>query len=138
MALSFWSTITLFTELMVTASIYFIVWKAYRTGKFLRIFAFVILGYELFFNVSYMLSREVAGETSVVYKPYETGLAIFHGIFSLVMFIALVTFFIVAARAYKRGKNYFLLQPKLTFLFVIAWGVSILSGITLFTSLYFF
>jgi hypothetical protein len=138
MSLPLWSTVTLFTELVVTASVYFIMWKAYRTGKFLRIFAFVILGYELLFNVSYMLSREVAGETSVTYKPYETGLAIFHGIFSLVMFIALVTFFISAARDYKRGKNYFLLQPKLTFLFVIAWGVSILSGITLFTSLYLF
>ncbi len=134
----FWSIVTLCTELVVTASVYFIVWKAYRTGIFLRLFAFVVLGYELLFNVSYMLSREAAGQASVVYKPYETALAIFHGIFSLVMFIALVTFFLVAARAYKRGENYFLLHKRLTMTFIIAWSVSILSGIALFVSLYIF
>ncbi|HQT83200.1 MAG TPA: hypothetical protein PLW99_03565 [Candidatus Paceibacterota bacterium] len=137
MHIPLWSIVTLGTELLVTASVYFIIWRAYRTGAFLRTFAFVVLGYEVLFNISYMLSREAAGQSSVVYSPYETGLAIFHGTFSLVMFVALVAFFIASARAYARGENYFRDRPRLTLAFSLAWGVSILSGIAFFVALYF-
>lgn len=131
------SIVTLLTELVITASVYFIIWKAYRTGAFMRVLAFAILGYELLFNISYMLSRELGvDESAVVYNPYETGLAIFHGTFSLLMFVMLMVFFLMAARAYRRGENYFLIHPRLTWSFVLAWGVSILSGITFFVSLY--
>jgi hypothetical protein len=131
------SIVTLLTELVITASVYFIIWKAYRTGAFMRRLAFAILGYELLFNISYMLSRELGvDESTVVYNPYETGLAIFHGTFSLLMFVMLFVFFIMAARAYRRGENYFLIHPRLTWSFVLAWGVSILSGIAFFASLY--
>lgn len=131
-----WSTVTLATELFVTASVYFIVWRAYRTGVFPRMFAFGVLAYEAVFNVSYMFSREVAEQSAAVYDPYETALAIFHGIFSLLMFVALIVFFLAAARAYRRGDNFFLRHRRLTIVFVIAWGTSILSGVSLFLSLY--
>lgn len=133
-----WSVVTLLTELLVTTSVYVIIWKAYRTGIFLRYFAFAVLAYEALFNISYMASRELGEQGAAVYNPYETALAIFHGTFSLFMFAALVVFFLVAARAYKRGENYFLLHPCLTVAFVIAWGVSILSGISFFVALYIF
>lgn len=136
MHIPFWSIFTLCTELAVTASVYFIIWKAYRTGVFLRTLAFVTLGYEVLFNISYMLSRELGAQSTQVYSPYETGLAIFHGIFSLIMFVTLAVFFIFSARGYARGENYFLLRPKLTGTFVAAWGVSILSGMAFFASLY--
>ena len=131
-----WSIITLVTEVLVTASVYFIIWKAYRTGFFLRGAAFAVLAYEVLFNITYMLSREIQGASDEVFSPYETALAIFHGTFSLVMFITLVAFFLSAARAYKRGENYFQYHSRLTITFVIAWGVSILSGLTFFISLY--
>ncbi len=132
------SIITLCTELLVTASVYSIVWKGYTTGRFLRLFAFAVLAYELVFNVSYMFSRELGEQSAGVYNPYETGLAIFHGIFSLVMFATLVAFFFLASRGYKRGENYFLAHRRVTLAFVVAWGISILSGVTLFVSLYVF
>ena len=138
MSIPVWSIVTLCTELLVTASVYFIIWKGYRSGVFLRTFAFAVLAYEVLFNISYMLSRELGSAGAAVYSPYETGLAIFHGTFSLVMFVALVAFFLTAARAYARGGNYFASHPRLTLTFVIAWGISILSGITFFISLYFF
>ena len=131
-----WSIVTLVTELFVTASVYFIIWKAYSAGIFLRFFAFAVLAYEVLFNISYMLSRELGEKGNVVYSPYETGLAIFHGTFSLVMFLALVLFFLKAARVYARGENYFLRHSRLTSFFIVAWGVSILSGIAFFISLY--
>jgi hypothetical protein len=138
MPIPVWSLVTLFTELIVTASVYTIIWKSYRSGVFPVRFAIAVLGYETLFNISYMLSRELSSAGATVYSPYETGLAIFHGVFSLVMFVTLVTFFLVAMRAYKRDENYFLSHPRLTFTFAVAWGVSILSGIALFASLYLF
>ena len=137
MPIPVWSLITLCTELVVTASVYAIIWRSYRSGVFPTRFAALVLGYETLFNVSYMLSRELSSAGAAVYSPYETALAIFHGIFSLVMFATLVMFFIAAMRAYKRGDNYFRSRPRLTAAFAIAWGVSILSGIALFASLYF-
>ena len=136
MSLPVWSVVTLATELVVTASVYAIIWRSYRSGAFPALFAAFVLGYETLFNISYMLSRELSSAGAAVYDPYETALAIFHGIFSLVMFAALVSFFLAAMRAYKRGDNYFRSHPRLTAVFVIAWGVSILSGVALFASLY--
>lgn len=138
MSIPAWSIITLCTELVVTASVYTIIWRSYRSGTFPTLFAALVLGYETLFNISYMLSRELSTPTTAVYNPYETGLAIFHGIFSLVMFASLVAFFIAAMRAYKRGENYFASHPRLTIVFSVAWGVSILSGAALFASLYLF
>ncbi len=136
MHIPFWSAVTLCAELLVTASIYFIIWRSYRTGKFLRWFAFCVLGYEAIFNISYMVSREIGGQDDGVLNPYQTFLGAFHGIFSLVMFVALIVFFLVAARGYKHGENYFLRHRGLTIVFSCAWGISILSGIALFVSLY--
>ena len=138
MDIPIWSVVTLLTELSVTASVYFIIWKGYRTGVFLRIFAFAVLGYEALFNITYMTSRVTSVQGAVTYSPFEIGLAIFHGTFSILMFAALVGFFLAAARVYKKGENYFLTHRKLTIAFVAAWGVSILSGVTFFISLYFF
>lgn len=136
MTIPVWSLVTLLTELVVTGSVYFIIWKAYRTGIFLRVFAFSVLAYEALFNITYMSSRAAGVGTAVSYSPFEIGLAIFHGTFSIVMFLALVGFFLWAARIYKRGENFFLIHKKLTIIFVIAWGVSIISGLVFFVSLY--
>jgi hypothetical protein len=138
MSIPLLSAATLIAELLITASVYFIVWKAYHTGRFMRFFAAGVLTYEILFNISYMLSRELGGQDAGTLNPYETGLAAFHGIFSFIMFVTLVAFFIVAGRAYKRGANYFLEHRRMTILFVCAWGLSILSGGALFVSLYLY
>lgn len=130
------SSITLCTELLVTASVFFVIWKGYRTGAFLRWLAFPVLAYEVLFNITYMASREASGQGTTVYSPYDTAVAIVHGTFSLVMFIALLVFFIVAARAYARSENFFLKHKRLTLVFLIAWSISILSGVLFFVSLY--
>lgn len=136
MVIPLWSSITLFAELAVTAAIYVIIWHAYRIGVFWRWFAFAVLAYEALFDMSYMLSREAGEAGSVVYNPYTTALGAFHGIFSLLMFVALVAFFLRAAYRYRRGENYFRVHRRLTIAFAVAWGVSIASGIALFVMLY--
>ena len=137
------SIVTLLAEIIITILVYYIIWYAYRTGTFLRRVAFGILLYELVFNISYMVSREVGEKDAHVYNPYETFLGIFHGIFSIIMFLTLIVFFLMAARVYpsskkKEGKNFFRVHSYSTYVFVVAWGISIRSGILLFSSLYLF
>ncbi len=106
----FWSVVTLMTELGVTAVVFFVIWRAATTGRFSRLLAFGVLAYEVLFNISYMVSRagKHVSEVSEGTEPAgEIALAIFHGTFSLLMFVSLIVFFLTAARAYARGENYF-------------------------------
>jgi hypothetical protein len=135
------SIFTLCTELLVTVSVVYIIRKAYTTGIFARSLAFGVLAYEVLFNITYMVSRELLHAPSVEAIEESSGittLAIFHGVFSLVMFIALVAFFVIAARAYKNGENFFLTHQKSTITFLTAWSISIFSGIFFFLLLYVF
>ena len=136
MAIPLWSMLTLGTELVVTGAVFYIVLHAYRTGVFVRSLVATVLSYELLFNISYMLSREATGAQSLALDPYMTALAIFHGVFSLVMFVSLVAFFIAGWRGYGRGENYFAVHRTLTRIFLSAWSLSVLSGIALFLQLY--
>jgi len=135
----FFSIVSLITELFVTASVFYIIYRAYHEGVFMRGFAYCVLGYEAIFNITYMFSRvirHVPEHASAQHSPFHIGLAIFHGIFSLVMFIALIVFFLMAARAYGNGVDYFKLHPWVTTTFVIAWTISIFSGVLFFFVLY--
>ncbi len=130
---------TLGTELIVTALVYFIIYDAYTRGIFRRSMAFGVLIYEALFNITYMISRIIqssSGSSTKILTPYDSGLAIFHGVFSLLMFFSLIVFFIIAAREYARGNQYFRAHTKLTILFLLAWAVSVLSGILFFVKLY--
>lgn len=138
MGIPLWSIVTLATELCITACVFFIIWRAYTSARFLSGFAFAVLGYELLFNISYMASREVHGAAAPALDPYLTVLAIFHGVFSLVMFLALAAFFLAAWRRYARGVNFFAAHRTLTIIFLSAWTLSILSGVALFVQLYLF
>src|SRR3989338_415016 len=99
------SIFTLCTELLITAAIFFIIYRGYTANIFLRLFAFSVLGYEILFNISYMVSRSLTRGTEPKHmeKAGEIFLAIFHGIFSLFMFIALVIFLSLAPPARGRG-----------------------------------
>jgi hypothetical protein len=65
-------------------------------------------------------------------------LAIIHGTLSLLMFVALVVFFIFAWRSYKKGVNFFATHKILTWLFLIFWTFSIVSGVLFYFVEYIF
>ncbi|MCB9810838.1 MAG: hypothetical protein H6779_00945 [Candidatus Nomurabacteria bacterium] len=139
MEIPVFSIISLITEILVTVSVLVIIYKAYYTGVFMRGFAFFVLGYEIMFNISYMLSRvlhHLPEHHDSHHEPFELGLAIFHGTFSLIMFIGLVIFFLMAAKKYATGENYFAKHPRFTSLFIAAWLVSVFSGMLFFYLLY--
>ena len=86
----FLSTFTLFTEIIITAAILYVFYRGYKYNKFPFKVAFIALAYEILFNVSYMSFRALTHDDSnltVPHSPLHTGLAIFHGTFSLIMFM---------------------------------------------------
>lgn len=115
------STFTLFTELLVTVFILFIFFKGYRYNVFHKKIAIFTLLYEILFNISYMSYRafthdKIVGEHT--HTPFHTGVAIFHGVFALTMFIFLILFLVIAMRSYSQGTNFFKKFKWLTFTFV--------------------
>ena len=133
------STITLLTEIVVSFCVYYVIWQGFSRGIFVRWLAFSILIYEALFNISYMTSRlfgHVEPATPTGLSTTVTLLAIFHGIFSLIMFLALVVFFLIASNRYRRGGNFFVEYRSLTVTFALAWAISVLSGIFFYFVLY--
>lgn len=124
------STITLITELLVSAVVYYTLYKGYKHNKFRTKLAFTALIYETLFNISYMFSRVPSHAKAAKATPVTIiFLAIIHGVLSLIMFVALVVFFIVAWKKYKNGVNYFKEHKKLTTTFLVFWTFSIVSGV---------
>jgi len=134
-----YSTITLFAELVISTIIYYTLYQGYKNNKFPSKLAGFALLYELVFNISYMAGRVPSHvKVAKIETPLIVGLAIIHGILSLIMFIALIIFFIVAWRYYKKEKNYFAEHKKLTFTFLFFWTFSIVSGVLFYLVEYVF
>lgn len=124
------STFTLFTEILVTASVLYIFYQAKNKNIFHYKLVAVTLAYEILFNISYMFSR--AGghiKSSRFESGGEVALAAFHGIFSLLMFSGLLVFMALAWKNYKKGVNYFLAHKTLTGWFTGLWLLAVASGI---------
>lgn len=132
------STLILLAEVVVSVFVYGLIWYGYARGIFFRWVAYGVLFYEIIFNISYMLSRLLGqvGPSLGVTPPLATALAIFHGTFSIIMFLALIAFFVFASRGYARGDNFFRMHRALTITFATAWGIAVLSGILFYFVLY--
>ena len=124
-----YSTITLFAEIIISIIIYYSLYSGYKKNKFpLKLSSFALL-YEVIFNISHMTTRVSAHTNAKVSSPFIILLAITHGILSLIMFIALIVFFILAWRHYRKGENYFKKHKIISIIFLIFWTFSIVSGI---------
>lgn len=123
------STAVLITELLVTASVLYIFYSGYKHNIFHTKLAFVTLAYEILFNINYMAHRVPAQENAAKYSTTYLIIAAFHGIFSLLMFVALIVFIIFAWRGYKKQINYFLIHKNITKVFIACWMLAIFSGI---------
>jgi hypothetical protein len=120
------SNISLITEFFVTGVVFYIFYRGYKKNVFHTKLAIVTMLYELIFNISYMASR-TSHATSKSVGPVVL-LAVVHGILSLVMFVLLIIFLIVAWTRYRKGENFFHNHKILTFTFLFFWSISVLSG----------
>lgn len=129
------STFTLITELLVTASVLYIFFDGYKKDKFHPKLLFITLAYESLFNINYMAHRTKSVETAKM-APWYIALAAFHGIFSLLMFITLVIFFILAWLNFRKNVNYFKKHAVFSKIFITCWMISIISGIAFYIITY--
>ena len=128
MAAPLFSTITLLTEIVVTASVLYAFYSGYVRNRFPYALVALTLAYETLFNVSYMTLRVATHVEDGRDRPFEIALAAFHGTFSLLMFVGLIVFMAAAWRNYRKGVNYFRAHAKLTRTFIALWLVAIASG----------
>lgn len=134
------STFTLFTEVIITCLIFYIFYAAYKYNIFHKKIVFFTLAYEILFNISYMSYRALTHEQEVgphVHTPFHIGVAVFHGVFSILMFVLLIIFFVIAWRKYNKGINFFKEHKVLTWGFIILWMAAISSGLLFYYLAYF-
>ena len=131
------STVTLVMEMIVGALIYLILYRGYVRNIFPSKLAFFAIGYEIVFNVGYMLYRTISVPSTAHLSPTLKMVAALHGILSLIMLIVVVVFFLRATKGYAQKINYFAVHKVKTFLFVFFWTISLLSGIFLYFKVYF-
>jgi hypothetical protein len=129
------STFTLFTELLVTAAVLYIFFDRYKKDKFHPSYCFSLLSTKRYLNINYMAHRTSSVETAKM-APWHIALAAFHGIFSLLMFITLVIFFILAWLNFRKDINYFKKHATFSKIFIVSWLISITSGIIFYVITY--
>jgi len=125
------STITLIMELIIASIIFFIIFKGFAKNIFLKKLSYFAIGYEIIFNVSYMLYRTIASQPSTQLSNSLKIFAALHGSLSLIILVAVIWLFLKAGKAYAKNINYFKVHKIQTFLFILCWVISILSGIFL-------
>lgn len=134
-----YSTVTLFAEILISAAIYYTLYAGYKKNIFSTKLAGVALLYEIVFNITYMVSQAPKhAKVAHLESAFLIGLAVVHGVLSLIMFVTLIIFFLLAWRAYKQGINYFLAHKVVTGLFLVFWTFSVVSGILFYLVEYVF
>lgn len=131
------STITLIMELIIGCLIFHIVYSGYIKNVFSKKLAFFAVAYEIVFNVGYMLYRTFAHPTVSGLSGAMKLVGAVHGILSLIMLFVVVGFFVRAGKEYGKNINYFAKHKIKTWLFLIFWTISLLSGIFLYVKVYY-
>lgn len=136
-AIPAYSVFSASSELLVTAAVFYVLWRAYARDDFRKGLLVVVLSFEALVNISYMAYRIVSPATPAEDMPgWLTATAALHGILSLAMFLALLFFAAMAWRDDARGENFFREHKGTTWGFVGLWTLSIVSGEFLFVATY--
>jgi len=138
MHIPWFSSFTLITEIFVSFGVLYVFYSGYRRGRFPYLIAAITMGYEILFNISYMTYRAATHrEAGSPDNAFYIVVAAFHGIFSLLMFLALLLFFGLAWKNYKKGVNYFAVHRTLMKIFIVCWLVAVFSGFLFYYEAYF-
>ncbi len=117
------------TELLVTAGVFYFFWRAIRFDDFRWPLIWITIGYETLFNITYMAVRLARHDPAPDYPGWATLLLAGHGTLSLIMFLGLIAFVMVAFRQRHVGDlNVFRDHGSFTLLFIVLWTTSIVSG----------
>ena len=126
------------SELFVTAGVFFIIRRNWTRRTFpLGIFLAVAL-FEALVNVMYMANRAAqaaAGGAGTIAPAMKIFFAA-HGMLSLLAYLVFVILGVFAYQDQKDGRFWFRDRPALTWIFLVVWTISIVSGETLFVMRY--
>lgn len=118
------------SELLVTAGVFYFFWRALRHNDFRWTLVWTVIAFETLFNITYMAGRFAAHEPVAGKTPsWATALFIAHGTLSLVMFVGLVAFVLVAFRHERVDRtNLFRARLATTWTFLTLWTLSVATG----------
>jgi uncharacterized membrane protein YozB (DUF420 family) len=132
-----YSTFALIAEPFVTAAVFYTFYQGFRHDRFPKMIAFGAIAYETLFNISYMFYK-LPDHLSRFNKAWYTALAATHGILSILMFIGLIVFFILAYRNYKKGVNYFRKHKYISIIFLSFWLIALFTGFAMYYTTYYY
>ena len=129
MAVAAFSHFSAVSELFVTAGVFYFFRRALRWDDYRWTFISIVIAFETLVNIVYMISRLAAAEPRGEHPAALTWLLAGHGTLSLLMFLGLVAFVMIAFRAAKVDRaNLFRANPVLTWTFLGLWTLSVLTG----------
>lgn len=120
------------SELLVTAAVFYVLWRAYYRNEFKGVLLATTLAFEALFNITYMALRIASPAPELHVSPWMEGLLAAHGILSLLMFAGLIAVAVEAFRLHRQGRNLLRERPGTTMTFVVLWSISIVSGEAIF------
>lgn len=125
------------SELFVTAAVFYVVRRNWTRRPFpLPLFIAVAL-FEALVNVVYMANR--AARASAGHDVVSPAMKVFfaaHGMLSLLAYLVFVILAVLAWQEQRAGRWFFRERPALTWGFLAAWTVSVVSGEVLFVLRY--
>lgn len=129
MAVTPFSHFSAASELLVTAGVFYFFWEAIRRDRFRWAFIWILLAFETFVNITYMTARLARSAPPTERPGWATALLAGHGTLSLLMFLGLIAFVVIAWRHHKvENENYFRTRMTATWIFLAFWTLSVLSG----------
>ncbi|HLF16301.1 MAG TPA: hypothetical protein VI796_02580 [Candidatus Thermoplasmatota archaeon] len=125
------------SELLVTAAVFYVLWRAYARDDLRIGLLAVVLAFEAVVNIAYMAYRMAVPSEGLAGAPHwVTVTAALHGLLSLAMFLFLLLLAAMAYGEHKKGGNLFREQPGLMWSFAALWSLSVLSGEAIFVFAY--
>ena len=125
------------SELFVTAGVVYVIRRNWTRRPFpLGLFLAVAI-FEALVNVLYMASRTARAASGT--DTISTGMKLAfagHGMLSLLAYLVFVVLGVIAWQEQRAGRFFFRERPAVTWTFLTAWTISILSGEALFVTRY--
>ena len=125
------------SELLVTAGVLFMVRRNWTRRRFPGALFLTVALFEALVNVLYMATRSAQVSTGA--QVLSTPMKLFyagHGMLSLLAYVVFVVLGVLAYQDQKRDRWFFAERPALTWVFLVAWTVSIVSGEAIFAIRY--
>lgn len=129
------------SELFVTAGVFYVIRRNWTRRPFPFALFLTVALFEALVNVMYMANRSAAAASAPLghAEALSTGMKVFyasHGLVSLGAFLVFVVLGTLAHQEQRAGRWFFRDHATLTWVFLVVWTISILSGEAIFVLRY--